>query len=163
MTHRYSNLAEAQRAEAIGTIMATGHFVDMEAGNLARLTEILEDHHASVQLCEEYGLSTESVDAAAAMELAEIRTAPDLMLHYAHVDPKRTPAYRSRAALAAILGAKTEDERMEILAAYSKSSLRMMAEAAIFGAIDNGDLATAYTLAHGIRAVPDLRKAFFAA
>ena len=66
MTHRYSNLAEAQRAEAIGTIMATGHFVDMEAGNLARLTEILEDHHASVQLCEEYGLSTESVDAAAA-------------------------------------------------------------------------------------------------
>ena len=164
MTHRYSNLAEAQRAEAAETVMATGHIVNLEAGNLARLTEILEDHHASIQLCEEYGLSTESVNAAAAMELAEIRTVqPDLMLHYAHVDPKRTPAYRSRAALAAILGAKTEDERMEILATYSMSSLRMMAATAIFGAIDNGDLEAAYTLAHGISAVPDLRKAFFAA
>ena len=159
---RYPNLAEAQRAEAA---MATGrHIEDMEAGNLARLTEILEDHHTSVQLCKEHGLSTKSVDAAAAMELAEIRTVqPDLMLHYEHVDPKKMPAYKSRAALAAILGAKNEDERMEILAAYSQSSLRMMAETAIFGAIDNGDLEQGYQLAHSIKVVPELREALFTA
>ncbi len=158
---RYSNLAEAQRAEAA---MATGrHIVDMEAGNLARLTEILEDHHTSVQLCKEYGLSTAEIDAVAEMELAELKdrsvVQPNLLLHYQHVEGVN----RGLMLLERILCAESEDERQEILEAYDRRTLRSMFEAAAYDAAFSGDYAKAYKVAHGVSAISALREAIFAA
>jgi len=162
MAH-YSNLAEAQRAEAVETVMAAGHVVDVETSNLARLAEILEDHHTSVKLCEEHGLSTAEVDAVAKIELAELKDhsagQPNLLLHYQRVESVN----HGLMLLEKILGAKSEDERQEILEAYDRGTLRGIFEAAAYDAAFSGDYAKAYKVTHGVKSIPALRKAIFAA
>ena len=166
MTRNFSNLAEAQRAEATQAIMATGHVVDVETSNLTRLAEILEDHHASVQLCKEHGLSDEEIaviDAVAKIELAELKNRSvgqlNLLLHYQHVEGVN----RGLKLLERILGAKSEDERLGILEEYDRGTLRGMFEAAAYDAALRGDYAQAYQVTHGIKTIPALRKAIFAA
>ncbi|MCR5572582.1 MAG: hypothetical protein K6F57_02305 [Candidatus Saccharibacteria bacterium] len=163
MTH-YSNLAEARRAEAVQNVMATGgHVVDVGTSNLARLAEILEDHHEDAKLCKEHGLSTAEVDAVAKMELAELKDRsvrqPNLLLHYQRVEG----ANRCLMLLERILGAKSEDERQEILAEYDRRALRGVFEAAAYDAAFRGDYAKAYEVTHGVKTIPALRKVIFVA
>ena len=158
MTRCYSNLAEA-----VQNVMATGHVVDVETGNLARLAEILEDHHESAKLCKEYGLSTAEIDAVAQIELEELKDRsvgqPNLLLHYQRVEGVN----RGLMLLERIFGAKSEDERLGILEEYDRGTLRGMFEAAAYDAALRGDYVQAYEVTHGIKTIPALREAIFAA
>ena len=56
-----------------------------------------------------------------------------------------------------------EDERLGILEEYDRGTLRGMFEAAAYDAALRGDYVQAYEVTHGIKTIPALREAIFAA
>ena len=163
----YANISEFQRAEAVKTILERGgHIIDGDS-RLERLAEILSDHHDGVELCRQHGLPTDSIDVLATEEVAgllgETVAAPNYMEHYAFVGDSGNDCLN---ALEDILSAKTDSQRKEIIAFYAEGaypSLKAMAETAVFGAATSGNFEQAYKVLHGINAIPELRKAVFAA
>ena len=134
---------------------------------LTRLAGILSDHHDGVELCRVHGLPTDSIDVLATEAVADLLgetvAAPNYMEHYAFVGDAGNDCL---SALEDILSAKTDSQRKEIIAFYAGGaypSLKAMAETAVFGAATSGDFEQAYQVLHDIRAIPELRKAVFAA
>ena len=164
----YANISEFQRAEAVKTILERGgHIIDGDS-RLERLAEILSDHHEGVELCRQHGLPTDSVDMLATEEVADLVgadavSAPNYMEHYAYV---RDSGNDCLSALQDILSAENADQRRQIIAFYAEGaypSLKAMAETATLAAATSGNFEQAYKVLHGINAIPELRRAVFAA